>query len=466
ERQSAEGVGGLAEMRREPREIQEGRITHLFAGLERQISTPSEQNLRSMARNASSRSRPLPAPVPSRRWPLQARWTGVLVLALVVATGLGVGLGALIAPSGTAASGPVGTGFLPGPGWTVLQTGADATPERQALAVATNVPLHPEDSARGIRNSSGLPYSTLLKLPPRGVVIVALFTLREPRPWFDEDFPEHDLPLRVREAVNSISYMVQVRPERPLGQYQIRATVGRHYVDVQFYVGTRHPSPELIDTAQRQLDRLVVASTSAGTADSAPRPNATAAPSASTVIDRTVSCAITRGGTREIDVRAQSGTRLFGDRSKWKSLPGASFGDPRSASPTSSHVYAYVSAGWPPPRQSGLPLRTDTLAYSIECRPSSAPVPLSTVGLSGGAASPNGDEHDCVVAAKILVRIRGVYRTPTSLKRSRDSFVARGPVKEGYLAIRTLSGDQIALATVLESGRARLFVGDSCGPSG
>jgi hypothetical protein len=162
--------------------------------------------------------------------------------------------------------------------------------------------------------------------------------------------------------------------------------------------------------------------------------------------------------------------RLFGDASKWKSLPSASFGDPRSRSRTSTYVYAAVRAGWPPPQEVGMPLRTDTLSYSVKCRPSTGRIPLSAAGLSGGAAGAIGDDYDCVVPAKILVRIRGVYRRPTSflpttIERNRDSLVARGPVKEGFLAIRTLSGKPIAFATVHESGRARLFLGGSCGPS-
>ena len=106
------------------------------------------------------------------------RWTGLVATgALVVGSALGFGLGSSLTPSGNAASGASGLGFVPSSGWRVLQSGGDATPLRPALAIASNVRLDPEDDARGIGTSSGLPYATLLGLPPHGVVIVATFTV-------------------------------------------------------------------------------------------------------------------------------------------------------------------------------------------------------------------------------------------------------------------------------------------------
>ena len=372
-----------------------------------------------------------------------------------------------MAPSGTAAPGPIGTGFLPGPGWTVLQAGADATPERQALAVASNAPLHPEDSARGIRASSGLPYETLLRLPQRGVVIVALFTVRGPYRWQDEDYPPRELPLRVRDATRSQFYNVPVRPDRSLGQYQLRATVNDHYVDLYLYFGISRPSPELIATAQRQLDHLVVASVSAGDENDR-QPSTSVVPSAAKIIDRTCVCTISPGNRREIDVKAQSGTGLFGDRSKWRIRPGASFYDARSTKP---QIFAWMNAGWPPVTPDvGIPVRTDALSFPTRCRPSSTRVPLSTAGLFGGAASQFEDEYDCRVPQRILVRMRSVFYAPTTLRRQRtehfDQLIGHGRVREGAMAIRTLSGKPIVLATVHESGKARLFVGNTCGPNG
>lgn len=459
-------------MRRERRDLQD-----LLATLGSEVSPPSEHDLRDMARAASSRSRPLATPARPRRWPLQARSTGLLVLALVVAIGLGVGLGALIAPSSSAAPAPIGTGFLPDPGWTVLQTGSDATRERQALAVASNVPLHPDDSARGIRESSGLPYSTLLELPSSGVVIVALFTRRESEPWNEELYPERQLPLHVRDAMHSISYSYQMRPQRPLGQYELRATVGDHHISLFFYFGTQHPSPKLSAAAQRQLERLIVASASAEAPRLTRQPSRTAAPAASRIVDRTVLCPTGNGTPREIDLSAKSGIRVRGDRSKWQDRPSAGFLADKTWIPGRGNAAAAgVTAGWPPAKYDGFPVSPRSLSISTRCQPSRARVSLSTAGLSGAVASQFGDEYDCVVPGAVLVRVMSVFGRPTAVRRVRqrigfstsyqEQLVADGPVSDAVLAIRTPTGKAIAVATVHESGRARLFLGNTCGPNG
>jgi hypothetical protein len=135
-----------------------------------------------------------------------------------------------------------------------------------------------------------------------------------------------------------------------------------------------------------------------------------------------------------------------------------SFDDPKAY----PGAWATVAAGWPP-------FDADSLAHSPTCRPSSARVTLATRGLAGGVASPTGDRYDCVVPRKILVRVSGVFRSPTTLRlttRARQRvWSARGAVIEGALAFRTVDGRPIALATVVASGRARLFVGENCRPS-
>jgi hypothetical protein len=411
-----------------------------LARLGSDVSPPSDDELRAMARAASSRSRPLPSPIPRRRWPLRAGWTGVLVGALVVAIGLGVALGALIAPSGTAAPGPVGTGFLPGPGWTVLQTGEDATFERQALAVASNVPLHPEDDARGIRGSSGLPYSTLLGLPPRGVVIVALFTRRESEPWNDEEFPTRELPLTVRDAMTSISYGYQVRPQRPLGQYELRATVGDHHIVLHFYFGTRTPSPRLLSSAQRQLDRLVVASLSSADVG-VRRPSVATEPSASKTIDRTVMCELGNlGGVFQFEVQASAPVRSLQIGS--------------SLSATTHRGYGLLGrvGGW-------------GLSIDAACKPAPA-IPVTPRGLGGGVVRYSDERYDCFAGRGVLIRVRGLYRSPVRLKRERvfgsPYLTADQAVREGQFAIRTQPGKPLVYGDFVASKRTRLFVADSC----
>jgi hypothetical protein len=177
---------------------------------------------------------------------LRSRSALVLVAALLVAAGLGIGVGALVTPSGSAAPAPVGLGFLPEQGWSVLQNGGDGTPLRPAVAVAANVPISLED------DPDGLPYSTLLSLPPDGIVIVAEFLA------VGEEAGPDTLPLRARDAAPR-QLGAEVRPERPLGQYELRAFVNGYAVDLHIYYGTRRPSAALMAAAQRQLDRLVVA---------------------------------------------------------------------------------------------------------------------------------------------------------------------------------------------------------------
>jgi len=192
----------------------------------------------------------------------------------------------------------------------------------------------------------------------------------------------------------------------------------------------------------------------------------------SRVIDRTLACGISPGNPREIDVVAQSGVRAYPDRSRWQSRPNTAFSDPRSSSPEAAGVSGAITAGWPPEGDSTPPFAgNEVVRYSVRCRPSRTRVALTSRGLSGGLASQFGDRYDCVVPARVVVRIRGVFYAPTSLRRWRptryiDELVARGRMKEGTLSIHTESGKPISLATVHESGRARLLVGNSCGPSG
>ncbi len=70
--------------------------------------------------------------------------------------------------------------------------------------------------------------------------------------------PLEQLPLSLREAVPYIRYGGEVRPKRPLGQYELHATVEGYEVEIQAYFGTREPASAVLADAQGQLDRLVV----------------------------------------------------------------------------------------------------------------------------------------------------------------------------------------------------------------
>ena len=168
-----------------------------------------------------------------------------LAAALVVASAL---LAALIVPSSGTADEPFGLGFVAAPGWNVLHDDGDGTPFRPAVAIAANVPISPDDDAQG------LPLSTLLSLPPDGIVMIAIFTARGDEAH-DKYFPRRGLPLRAGDAQ---PYGVWMPPGRRLGVVHLTAGVNRHDVDLTIYYGSEHPSAALVAAAQRQLDRLIV----------------------------------------------------------------------------------------------------------------------------------------------------------------------------------------------------------------
>lgn len=190
--------------------------------------------------------------------------------------------------------------------------------------------------------------------------------------------------------------------------------------------------------------------------------SATARPLASRTIDRTVVCSVgMRAGVRKVEVHARSGTRLFGDTTKWKYLASASVEDS-----TGLVSLAWALAGWPPATEPGLNWTNQTLGISTACKQSSRRVPLTTKGLTGFSASPLDDEYQCAVPQRVLVRAKATFRATTSLRLNRKwrQLTARGVVREGVLAVRTESGRPVALATVNESGKARLYVADNCEP--
>lgn len=192
-------------------------------------------------------------------------------------------------------------------------------------------------------------------------------------------------------------------------------------------------------------------------------PPAGAAPAGSLTVDRTVVCSIgMRAGVRKVEVHARSGTRLFADPAKWKFLASTSIRDPSFV----GRDAAWIAAGWPPALEQGQEPSRVTLSVAVRCQPTTAPVPLTARGLSGFPASPLEDEYHCIVPRRVLVRVRATFRAPTTLRPNRrwGTLEGRGVVREGVLAVRTESGAPVALATVHESGKARLYVADRCRP--
>ena len=173
-----------------------------------------------------------------------------------VAIGMAIGSFAF-AGSGTAGE-PRGLGFLPAEGWTVLQSGTPATPDRPGVALAANVPLHPQDTVDGFPDSHCVRFPRTASCWSRASCASATGLSSQP------------LPLSLREATPYIRSGGEVRPKRPLGQYELRAMVEGYAVEVHAYFGTREPSADRLAAAQRQLDRLVVSPQSDGPAPRAP----------------------------------------------------------------------------------------------------------------------------------------------------------------------------------------------------
>lgn len=192
----------------------------------------------------------------------------------------------------------------------------------------------------------------------------------------------------------------------------------------------------------------------------------------SRVIDRTFVCTQSPyGGFPEIEARAHAGIR--GGREAWKQLPYAAVGSGPYA------TFAWITAG-APTRDTVVEIDlvrrkkpSGTAAINLQaCRSDPARVPLSAAGLSGGGASPFGDEFDCGSGPRFRVRVRavltrraslGARRTPSPGSRAKRPFlITNVPVREAQMAVRTLTNRPLVYAEVAESGRTRLFTANGC----
>jgi hypothetical protein len=407
------------------------------------------------------------------------RRTRVLVLVgamLVAAVALSVTAGSLNAPTGTAAREPAVIGFVPEQGWFALQSPPPAGPGQQTAAVAANVPFAADDVVHGLVEPSGLPYSTLLSLPPRGIVLVATMT-PETSPHIapiptNPVYPKVELPLRLRNGVPWVQWGAQVRPDQPLAQYQLRASIRRYNVDVFVYFGTSRPSKSQLDEAQRQLDGLVVRSQQPASALARARAAET---TSLAVIDRTYACSTSiLGGIYELKSRAHSGIR---SGSGWSKLPYAVVGSGGWAGPVfglhhaSGNTLAWISAGTP---STATTIDLDSQAFPVveggtlgvnneQCMPSRATVPLTTAGLRGGALSREGVFVDCPVPRRLLIRLRATVQGSAALRdRARIFLATNAPARDAKLAVRTLTGKPVAYAEVVQSGQTKLFTGTGC----
>jgi hypothetical protein len=241
---------------------------------------------------------------------------------------------------------------------------------------------------------------------------------------------------------------------------------------VQIYFGSPEPSPQLIDEAQSQLDRLVVRSPRRARVERRPLTGrTTAAPS---LLDRTFLCAPALvGGVRQIDVRAHAGSRRVG--SAWDSPSFAAVSTTVSGSVFTAIAdeLVWVTAGRPSAHAgvigvfagASFPVRTwGTLAVNNRRCRSSSRVPTGRSGLGGGAVGPFDDQWDCAVNGRVVVRVRAVLGTQASLTSYRGFLRTTVPVKSASLVVRTQGGRALGYAEVFESGKALLFMSERCFP--
>ncbi|MBA2461740.1 MAG: hypothetical protein H0V45_08265 [Actinobacteria bacterium] len=226
------------------KEREMGDELELLKGLGRELSEPDEASV-NRARELLRRRIELARPSRKRvRLTPHVRWAAAAA-AVLLASGLGFGLGTWNTPDVRAETSLVGLGFLPAKGWTVVQSRAVGQGDA-ARAVAANVPLRANSDFRATVRA------TLASLPANGILIFATFTTRGDAAA-DIGFARRGLPLSLRRA-RPASQSVDQR------LYRLRAGVRGYNVEVQIYFGSASPSAETIEVAQRQLNRLVVAS--------------------------------------------------------------------------------------------------------------------------------------------------------------------------------------------------------------
>lgn len=438
---------GNNDLRRRFRGVRSEDADHLnWDDVRRRAGEPAERRL-------------VQSPSRSRR-PFHLRWSLTVALALLLGSGFGFVLGTSNTSSGSAASAPMGLGFLPERGWSVLQTAKEATLAQEAIAIAANVPISPDDAA------DRLPYSTMLSLPANGVVILASFTARGDK-WRDEHYPTRKLPLALRDAAPG---SLQVRPERPLGQYRLQAGINGHNVDVTVYFGTPRPTPALITAAQRQLDRLVVRPARARDQveeRAFPIPVArsprTQVRVTARVIDRTLVCTLDAplGDVRDLDVLAMPPLE---DRFRNFHVPafiGVSSGRVISDPVADRANRVFVRAR--PFGFAGRTVPAGVYASTRSCSRTRDSVPLSSRGLPGPPVEFQ-QKAECGIRGRVAVRVRAVLQSPAAWRPRGSGYAgARANVVEAALAVRSArTRKPLAFMQLGPAGKTRFWASPGC----
>jgi hypothetical protein len=102
----------------------------------------------------------------------------------------------------------------------------------------------------------------------------------------------------------------------------------------------------------------------------------------------------------------------------------------------------------------------------LHCKATSAELSLTTKGLRGGSFSALGTEYKCYTPRRVLLRIRGEFMKPTTLRASSrfgfPQLQALGATTSAELAVATLAGKPIAYASIAGTKTTRLFTSSDC----
>lgn len=150
--------------------------------------------------------------------------------------------------------------FETAPGWNVASTGpVPIGSEALTETWAANVPFAAEDLRASALSGQLIawPGATMKRMPSDGVVMATSIEAPEGVPASPgRNYPARDLPLELSDAEIQNEWEGQVAPNVPF--YWVRATVKDQWVEVRIFFGAQAPSPATLQTAQDELDRLVV----------------------------------------------------------------------------------------------------------------------------------------------------------------------------------------------------------------
>jgi uncharacterized protein (DUF2237 family) len=178
------------------------------------------------------------------------RAVALVAAAILASIAAGVAIGAVVVSptrSATTVSANV-LSFEPAVGWNTVETNVTSDKASPQVAWAANVPFKSEDL------SDFDPFNTVKALPPDGIVIVA----EGPRDYTGgESLPNLELPVQLSEGFfTADGYEGQPAPN--VSRYVISGYVGQKLLNVIVSLGSTNPSPAMIDSANAELERLVV----------------------------------------------------------------------------------------------------------------------------------------------------------------------------------------------------------------